>query len=409
MIPIKSNIHNHPGSTVSSNTVTWQGPCLDCINIQTGDTMSDVTYKIAQEVCELKEQLDLSDLDLKCLFEACMSCPDPEKTLSSVLTLLINKICALEDLIGGDIPESPDDLLIRVATCFQTVDLNGDPIIDLSMTDYVKSIGNRVCSILTTVNNHTGTLTNHESRITVLENEDGGDGNLPTLIPTCVFGSDHTPKALDEMLAELEEQFCNFRTATGTSSELLQAAGKQCVGLNTSKALSSSGNMATISGWKSTVSTVADTLNNMWLTICDMRIAVDAVQDCCSLTCADIKVDFIANVADNGSTLKLYFSGYTVIPAGFTDCEIAGSKLTITDGISGSHVMYIPLVSAAGSADPIVVNINATPLNPTGTYKFTLESCLSDSSLTCNKTVIVSATGTSLSCNPPTNVIVSLV
>lgn len=408
MLPTKSNSLNKGCSPVSSNCVIWQGPCLECINIQTGDTISDITFKLAEELCELKSSLDLSDVELKCLFTACATCPDPEKTLNNILTLLINKVCALDAIINTPEPPEPEELLIRVAACFQTPDVNGDPILDLPISDYVRSIGNRVCAMLTTLGQHTSSLTNHETRITALEEADGGT-NLPTIVPTCLFGSDTSPKALDIALSELEEQFCALRSATGSPAEIVQAAGKQCASLNSASALSSAGTMAGLAGWKPTVSNLADTLNNMWMTICDMRVAVDAVQDCCSATCADIKVDFIANVTDNGQSLKLYFSGYSIIPSGFTDCDPAGSKLTITDGISGTHIMFIPIATAAASPDPITININATPLNPTGTYKFTLESCMKDGSLTCNKTVIVSATGTALSCNPPTNVVVSLV
>lgn len=409
MIPYKSNLSDKGCSPVSSNCVIYQGPCLSCINLQTGDSISDVTNKLAIELCALKEQLDLSDLDLKCLFEECALCPEPDKTLSAVLTLLINKVCSLEELIGIDPTDPETPALIRVAPCFQLPDLNGDLILDLPITDYVKSIGNKVCSLLTTVNQHTTTLANHETRITVLENATDPTTELPQVTPTCTFGSDTTPKDLDEMVSALEVQFCQFRAATGTAAELLQASAKQCVNLNTTPALSNPGNMATIGGWKNTVSTVADTINNMWLTICDMRAAVDAVQDCCAPTCADLTVNFLANVADNGSSLKLYFSGYTIIPSGFNDCAVQGSKLTITDGLSGSHIIYVPIVSASLDPAPITININTTPLNPTGNYTFTLESCLTDGSLTCNKTVIVNATGTPLSCNPPTNVIVSLV
>lgn len=414
MLPVKSNLIDTGCSPVSSNCVIWQGPCLLCIGVNTGDVISDVIATLANSICDLTANINLTQIDFKCLVDLSLETPQPEKTLNTAITLLINKVCDLQTIIDSIVPPpDPTPDMITVATCFQTLDLNGDPILSLPIDDYVRAIGNKVCTIAatvasqgTTISSQGTTLTSYGTRITNLENT--ALTYLPTVTPTCIYGGDTSAKAMNVFLQALEVQFCTLRSATGTSTALLNAAAEQCSGLNSAAALSVSGTMSGISGWKSTVSTVADSLTNMWLTICDMRTAISAIQGCCSKTCADVIVNFVANITDNGATIKLYFAGYTFLPSGFTDCSEGGSVLTITDGISGSYTTNVVLSTASISSTPISIDVTSTPLSPTGSYTLNLASCITNGTLTCNKSVIVKVTGTPLSCNPPSNVTATL-
>lgn len=415
MKPIKSNINPEGCLPTSSNCVIYQGECLECLGIKTGDTITETTEQLAKELCKIKEELDLTDLNLKCLFEACMSCPDPEMTLSNVLRLLIEKVCTLEDILeegsvgsastGGSTPT-----YVRVATCFQTPDVNGDPVLDVVLKDYVTMIGNRVCTILSTQSQHASTLTNHGSRITALENKPAtGITSLPKVNPACVFGSDTTPKEIKPTLEALATQFCELRTATGASSALLNAASVQCPSLNTEGALGSAGTMSGLPGWKSTVTNLADSINNLWITICDMRKAVDAlVVDNTSGSCEQTKVDFITAQVEEGARLQLFFAGYTIIPSGFSDCNVNGAKTTIRDSRGNSHVLYINLVGATANANPVSVDISLTPLAIGDIYTITLESCLTNGTQVCNKTIVKTTSGTTITCNAPTDVVATV-
>lgn len=400
MKPIKSESGCLP---TSSNCVIYQGPCLDCINVNTGDTVSDVVHDLAVVLCELKEQLDLSDLDLACLID-CPSCPDPDKTLFNVLELIITKLCSIEPNPGPG--PNPEEVVVNIATCFQYTDDNGDLITQMKVSDYAKAIGIKVCSLQTTIDQHTSTLANHETRIDILESEIGGGGEIPQITPSCVLPA--IPTDIDIVLDALEDQFCTLRNTTGTSTALSQAVANQCAGLNSSNALSTSGTMSGIAGWKSTVSTVADSLTNLWITICDMRAAVaDIKANCCSANCDSIVVDFLPTITDNGTILKIFFSGYTSIPSGFADCNISGSPLTITDGLGGVYTTNVLLPNASLDPDPIIIELADTPLNSSGNYNFVLSSCLTNGTLTCNKTVSKTATAVN-SCGIPTNIIATI-
>lgn len=404
MYKVKNN-NNTPGCTpTSSDCVIWQGPCLDCININTGDTVSQAIAELAAQLCDIQGLTGISDIDLKCLFDASSGSPAPEKTIANILQLLITKTCTLEEIIDGLSGQGGYTLPnVNIAACFQTTDLNGDIVTSMRLDLYTQAIGIKVCALQSTVNQHTTTIANHETRITTLENAPVPEFVLPSITPVCVI-TGGTPQPIDDVLEALESQFCGLRLVTGLPTELSQAIGKQCVNLNTSPALSQPGTMSAISGWKNTVSTVADSLNNIWLTICDMRAAVAAVKTCCDPTCADVVIDFLVSIADNGATGKLYFAGYTHLPTGFTNCSPSGSVLTITDGMGGTYTLNVDIVTASASNDPITIDFTITGLAPGATYSFSLASCMSNSSLTCNKTVIKTASTSSSVCTIPSDV-----
>src|SRR6478609_4832014 len=99
--PIRSNTSPKDGcNPVSSNCVEWEGHDLDGIVLCDDDSVSDVIEKVNKVLQAVKKELDLSDLDITTLLDTCAACPEPAKTLFNVLTLIINKIATLEELIG---------------------------------------------------------------------------------------------------------------------------------------------------------------------------------------------------------------------------------------------------------------------------------------------------------------------
>lgn len=52
---------------ISSNCVVWEGSLPTCIEACYGDTVVDIIYKVADKTCTMLEQIDVSNIDLKCL------------------------------------------------------------------------------------------------------------------------------------------------------------------------------------------------------------------------------------------------------------------------------------------------------------------------------------------------------
>lgn len=92
------NINKKSCSEVSSNCIVWQGPELECIGLCKGDTVTDVIYKLATELCNLIESLAVENYDITCLDST--SCP-PE-TFQELIKLIISYICNIEAQNGVD-------------------------------------------------------------------------------------------------------------------------------------------------------------------------------------------------------------------------------------------------------------------------------------------------------------------
>lgn len=86
---------------LNSNTIIWDGPSIPCLQLCEGDTVSDVIYNIAKQVCCIIDDLDTKDIDYSCII-------DKSKTYGNVdlfllFTLLLNNDCKIKDLIDAKI------------------------------------------------------------------------------------------------------------------------------------------------------------------------------------------------------------------------------------------------------------------------------------------------------------------
>lgn len=405
MKPTSSNLNGSSTCVpISSQCVIWEGPDISCIGLCKGDTVTDVVYNLAQQVCAAQTAADLSDLDLTCLVNVCQATPEPEKNLASVLDLLINKVCCLSDIVSG-LPTEQDpytEPTLNLPACLQYTNQLGQTVTQLLHSDTTRLLAQKICELNNTVTGHTTQLQNLEDRVSDLENATSPAET--TITPTCVLPA--TPATVATVVVELEKQFCQVKTILGTNTQLTTAISKQCPDLNGANALSSDGLMSGLSGWNSTVTNIAQMLQNMWLTICDMRNAVEAVQNCCKPDCSAIIIDFTVQLTDSGAGANLYFSP-SVIPAGFMNCG-SNSLLTVTDGIGGQFMTEIDLVGAANSTQPLAINFNGT-LNPNLTYTFKLESCLTDGLITCEKVTFKTAQSAQLACGIPSNLNITII
>jgi len=274
------NYDNSPCSPISSNCVIWQGPDLHCIKLCAGDTVSDVVANLATELCTIMEQLDITNYDLSCFnLVAC-----PPNTFEALIQFLIEKICSLEG-ISSD-PNSGNksltgcpDCLVSVASCFIV-----NNITSMQLIDYVNMIGQRVCNILTTITELQDQISELDVRVTVLENATAPTFTMPTIVVDCTLqssspgpyiGGGGAAVAMDLVLSALINDntygYCALRTALGLPAALQTAVASQCI-TSSSTSLVYGTPMATayVGSWIGTPTTVADTLTDMWISICDI-------------------------------------------------------------------------------------------------------------------------------------------
>lgn len=246
------NLDNSPCSPISSNCVIWQGPNIPCINLCTGDTVSDVVYKLALELCEILDQLNITNYDL-----ACLNLPCPPEDFQTLIQILINKICELEGIPtpapqpdGGD---CPTNCKVAVALC-----LGGGTD---NLVSYVNTIANKICDLVSEITEIQNSITN--INITLVDLQTQIDSiptyTLPDIDPDCAIGVYVGPTRLDTLFeAFLNDVWCPFSTVIGTPAEISSVLNPGC-------ALT---DIVSDPSWINPVSTLADSINNIWVSIC---------------------------------------------------------------------------------------------------------------------------------------------
>jgi len=399
MIPTKSNINKESCSPVSSNCVIWQGSDLLCINLCTGDSVSEVIYKLATEICDLKDQLNLTDLDLKCLVDNCITCPDPEKILGVVLQLLINKVCDLQEIIDSLTIGSTSDVEVRLASCFISdfTDSNGDITNPVPISIYVQKIAQKICTILSRLNDIDATLNGIDSAITNIDIRLDALEAAGVIKVTPICSSSPVPKDIDDALIGLESSFCQLRQATGLPTEILSSiTNNECTPVAPATVIQSLADPAVIL-WTGSSNSLAQTLEKIWLSICDLRSAVSIIQDtCCSVNCDDLIVDFDVvldyNTEADEFSLVFYFGEKTNIPVTFHDCNTTlGTKFTITDNLGHSSTIYIKIREDILN-DPTALTDGYSVLLPgnistDGTINIDSNICITNGTLNCVKCI----------------------
>lgn len=403
------NSHTAGCDPVSSNCVIWQGPDIPCLKLCKGDTVSDVVHKLATELCDLLTALDVTTYTLPSPCFANQACTPQD--FHDLIQIIINKICDLEDCcnqngqrVSGTTEGCPD-CVVEIASCFYYTNEFGDQVTTMQLADYTRAIGNKLCDLVNQITSLNAAVSDLDLRVTALENAPAPTLVLPQVTPVCVL-SPSVPTNMNLVLSTLEQQFCQLVSVTGSPNAMSQALTKQCLNLSSSPALGpGGGTMATIPGWIISANTVASSLNNMWLTLCDLRAAVRTIQlTCCPSGCDGI--DFVLQASFTGTALTLYFTG--TIPPGFQECDPLGNTFKISDTLGNSITTKI--ITTNYFNDPIGYGINlaVTPLNPASDLTVTSDICFTDPSTNTTCQFCVTAVVTNQSICPTVSAVSNL-
>ena len=378
MLPVGSNNKSTPCSVVSSTCVSWQGPDIPCIGLCKGDTVTDVVAKLGELVCDINTRAADVTVNVACLGGGTYD------NYNDVIQFITTKLCELYTIVDDIVIPAPVSLICDVAACLQA-EAGGTT---LDVVNYAELIGQQYCILEGTVGTLSSVVSSHSSSIVTINN------TLSTLPAT------YAPKnsayvclgtgtaALTTIVAAIEQELCDLEAVTGTPAELAAEIVPFC-NLTNEPALSLPGTMASAyPGWKVTVSTLADTINNMWITICDMRSLVTQLQDCCNKTCADIDLGFFGVL--NGSTLSIFASTGSVLPSQFVQCTSPASTITITD--TSLHTATYTFNDIAGIVDGSSsrdFDLSSSALNLSEDFTISVNYCFSNSTsdLVCQNTI----------------------
>lgn len=390
MKPLNSD--SQPCNPISSNCVIWQGPDIPCIKLCKGDTISDVTYKLAVELCAIMEQLSISNYDLSCLNLGTATPVD----IQGLIQLLVTRVCALSGVSPSAPPAVQASTTVNIASCFYYTNQYGDQVTTMTLQDYVTAIGNTICNMVQQLNLDQSIISTHTSQIQVLQQDSISqqaqiNALTPTqIVPQCVLPS--TPTLVENVVIALEQQFCLLIGATGNTTEIYSAIAQQCAALSQSSTLSGTGgNMGSIPGWNNNMTNLAAAMNNMWLTICDIRAAINTIQlNCCPTACSGIELQLQAIIS--GSNLVIYVTG--TIPSGFQTCDPLGTLVTVTDSEGNSYTAYFNIVTSLNNPTGYTLPLAGTPINTSANITVNIQPCLTNAqtSATCQSvlnTVII--------------------
>jgi hypothetical protein len=274
-----SNRDNCP--KISTSCVIWQGPDIPCINLCAGDSIDEVVFKLATLLCDVTENiLDVTSLEFACLVQSGQAEPT---TLLQTLQLIITKVCSIlppapSDDTAGRPGEDSSDPIVYLPECLY-FEKNGDTVTALPVTEYSAYLATTVCTIIINITNNTSNIDNLLNRMVSLETIVNNFNTFTyDLYVTSQCASAPTPGQtllIQNAFSNLETSFCNLLGTVGFSTSLISAINNQCPGLSALPQLSDSELvMNDISGWVETPTTIADSINNLWLTICDMRYKV---------------------------------------------------------------------------------------------------------------------------------------
>ena len=279
-------------------------------------------------------------------------------------------------------------------SCLSYTDSDGNIVNSLILNSAVKKVITKVCQIVDEIKIINTDIDLIDERVSILEAK--GSYVPPTVSVACIDDSTDR-KELDEAIDIISTELCDLRESLGpTINDISVASGKQCKELDKGQALSfkngvTMGAAYAADGWKSTVTSLSDSFTNLWLTVCDIRSAVLAIQNnCCKISCDDIVIDFDARIIDN--ELYLYFATKSNLPVGFYDFNTTlGNQFTFTDENGASWKTYIKLREDVFDDPDVYVNgylvenaINS-PIDWRTKVNVTSDISMTDGTSTCVK------------------------
>lgn len=295
---------------------------------------------------------------------------------------------------------------LQVAKNLRFIDPNGYPVDKQFPNDYTVNIGGTVSNNIDTINIILDTLGEQETLIannaTAINNIlASGATAIPDVYAYCFLSSGAGLYPMNVVVDDLTKSVCNYYSSVGTASQMSLAGSQQCANLNTGARFAvPNAQMQSITGWKSTIQTVADSLNNLWLTTCDLRGGMELVMAQIKPSCSQVIVDYQAVptiVAGTTPTMLLYFAGYTFVPEGYTD---TGSSVIIVDGAGNEVTSSFDIIALAQSETPLSVVLTPGVMLPTTNYTVYVNSSVENTTWgnSCYKGVVKTVSNTTTGC-----------
>lgn len=275
---------------------------------------------------------------------------------------------------------------LTLPTCLQYTNPQGQAVSQLIHNQYSQTLAVKICEIKGLVDTHTTQISGLNNRVVVLENIT--PDAFPQVSVACITGNNALVD-LDDAITSVATDLCSLRGVVGTNTAITAAAAKQCSQLGSLPALSSTGTMSNLTGWKTNVTTLSDSIYNLWLTVCDIRGAIGGLKETVgTVDCSSVIVDFVASLNSQRDSLTINFNGLTTIPVGFAECSQLGSKLTVTDTAGNKYNGYVAVVANKNNSSGVTISLIGSALDTALNYTVELESCVVKEGKSCTKNIV---------------------
>jgi hypothetical protein len=411
MIPTNSSGTTNGCDNISSNCVIWQGPDISCIDLCNGDSISEVTSKLATKVCDLitngvTSNPSLTGLDLSCLN---ISGTTPT-TLVPVLQAMVTQIC-LNVGTGQSVPgtggggggpqlrlnqssnlpvtnQVTNDLpIMTLPACMQYNDANGNPVTQLRLDLFATLIAQQVCTNLASIATINSTLTSYSSRLNVLEACVLPCSNAVVeaqIVPTCIPESNiGVLTNVSVVVLALETAFCTQRTATGNPSAINAAIGQTTITGTSTSLTKSSVSYGSITGWNNSPTSLAQSTQNAWVVVDDMYTAIQALQKQVPTGCDAVTFGYETTTVLNAEgfiTDVVFNFTKSSIPSSYTD-SAGFTKITITDGLGASLNTTVSVAALQNSSSGYTFPVST--INTQQNLSILINFSVTDGSDTC--------------------------
>ena len=410
MLPTKSNSSGSGCVPNSSDCIIWQGPNIPCINLCTGDSITDVTYKIAEKLCAVQSTFSLSSLQLGDLATFCTTIAGPptgdNKTLLNVLDYIVKKLDCVNDKVDAiPAPTTPQQPNIELPVCLRYVS-GGVPVNSLVHSAATLHIANEFCLLKSAVDTNTRDIAANTIKIIELEKTIKTGGQLPLVTPNCAHTNipANVPVAMNLLLDVLEAEMCDIKKQVGSDNDIsgatnLTTVTQLCPNTNnfdSSPALSRSGTMLGAYapfGWNSPVTNLAESLQNLWITVLDMRCVINDLKACCGqVSCSDFTLDYTVTADVNRQTLTISFANTRLPSTGFSNGTGEEKPyIEITDGITTIKYSTFDFVSAVTNNLTVSIPVagstphGGVPLNTALIYTIRMNATIVKDGKSCTK------------------------
>lgn len=331
MKPLGKPVNNQVKSCdeVTANCVIWDGPNIsaDCLGVQIyqGDSIVPIVYNTYKNFCSLIEKTDLSQVDSSCIIDLSTQ-PD---SLVDLINLINEKLCDNDIRIIKEETKAITQYSAGLPYCLQ-IKSDTITITKLPLNEQLIKVADLLCDELTDLEQVKTDLDPSGQIYTDLQDLDTliqaqcNQANIP-VTPTCTSVGPPTPISVEEAYTILEKAFCTFRNFTGTAEELSIAIARDCPDLANLPALSNSGLMKDYYGWIENPVNASQSINNLWITVCDLRSAVrNLLLGCCDGSpCLSFDIGYKLSFDPNNQFMDITFQDTYSPPPLFTPTDIS--------------------------------------------------------------------------------------